>query len=166
MQQNRKSKQGLEMALSDSDWHGRQDIYVVKQGFDPNNPTVSNDEVELFEHIRKHIGNKPSYEVFLKLLNLYSQDIIDLDVLMERVHAFLGSKPKLLDWFKSVVGYGSDSYLPPRSGTLEEKAALANMIPKPDLVHCNTVPESPSYRLVPKDVSVESSENSLSIATD
>lgn len=154
------------MAFSDGDWYGRQDIYMARQSFDPNNPTVSNDEVELFEHIRKHIGNKPSYEVFLKLLNLYSQDIIDLDILIERVHAFLGNKPKLLDWFKSVVGYGSDSYMPLRSGSLAIKAALASMIPKPDLINCSTVPESPSYRLVPKDVSMESNENGSLIAID
>ncbi|CAO3642759.1 unnamed protein product [Cunninghamella blakesleeana] len=115
------------------------------QVFDPKNPMVSAEEIELFDHIHKHIGNKPSYEVFLKLLNLYSQDIIDLDELVKRVNTFLGSKPELMIWFKAVIGYDSSTSSTP---TVERPTTS---IQKPDLVRCETVNDSPSYRRVPKE---------------
>ncbi|ORZ23387.1 hypothetical protein BCR42DRAFT_447079 [Absidia repens] len=154
---NKKTKPGLDAITADD--HNeyadhrylKRSDYGARQGFDPNNPSVSSEEVELFEHIRKHIGNKPSYEVFLKLLNLYSQDIIDLDILMERAYPFMGGKPELYDWFKSIVGYKPNPESSSNIGSAGEKTLIMNMIPKPDLVRCDTVMESPSYRLVPKD---------------
>ncbi|KAI8092967.1 uncharacterized protein BX664DRAFT_260824 [Halteromyces radiatus] len=105
-------------------------------------PTVSAEEVELFERIRKYIGNKPSYEEFLKTLNLYTQQIVDLDQLMEQVEVFIGSNKELLDWFKSVLGYESKEHPIRRP---------ARTLAKPDLMHCATVADSPSYRLAPVD---------------
>ncbi|KAI9306630.1 hypothetical protein BJ944DRAFT_45137 [Cunninghamella echinulata] len=118
----------------------------IHQGFDPNNPMVSSEEIELFDHINKHIGNKPSYEVFLKLLNLYSQNIIELEELVKRVDVFLGNKPELMVWFKAVIGYEHSSTA---SSTIERPNTP--VIPKPDLVRCETVSDSPSYRRVPKE---------------
>ncbi|CAO3597100.1 unnamed protein product [Absidia cylindrospora] len=121
----------------------RADPYAFPASpFDPVHPTVSAEEVELFERIRKYIGNKPSYEEFLKTLNLYTQQIVDLDLLMEQVEVFIGSNRELFDWFKSVLGYESKEHpirRPVRS------------LPKPDLMHCATVADSPSYRLAPVD---------------
>ncbi|CAO3644942.1 unnamed protein product [Cunninghamella echinulata] len=124
----------------------RSGYTFIHQGFDPNNPMVSSEEIELFDHINKHIGNKPSYEVFLKLLNLYSQNIIELDELVKRVDVFLGSKPELMIWFKAVIGYEHSSM---NSSTIERPNTP--VIPKPDLVRCETVSDSPSYRRVPKE---------------
>ncbi|CAO3596649.1 unnamed protein product [Absidia cylindrospora] len=119
----------------------RADPYAFPASpFDPVHPTVTAEEVELFERIRKYIGNKPSYEEFLKTLNLYTQQIVDLDLLMDQVETFIGSNKELFDWFKSVLGYESKEHLVRRP---------ARSLPKPDLMHCATVPDSPSYRLAP-----------------
>lgn len=112
--------------------------------FDPVRPSVSAEEIELFDRIRKHIGNKPSYEEFLKTLNLYTQQILDLDTLVEQISTFIGSNKELFDWFKSVVGYE------PKDHPIEKPV---HPVPKPDLAHCKTTHESPSYRCVPKNVS-------------
>ncbi|KAI9013745.1 hypothetical protein CLU79DRAFT_768551 [Phycomyces nitens] len=122
--------------------NGQADPYAYPASpFDPVSPTVTVEEVELFERIRKHIGNKPSYEEFLKTLNLYTQQIITLDTLIEQISTFLGNNKELFDWFKSVVSYEpSEKEIEPPNPT----------IPKPDLMHCKTVEGSPSYRLVPK----------------
>lgn len=101
------------------------------------------EEIELFEQIRKHIGNKPSYEEFLKILNLYTQQIIDADVLMKQVEGFIGSDRELFDWFKTTVAVDL------KDQTIERPSVI---IPKPDLNHCATVDSSPSYRLVSKEV--------------
>ncbi|CAO3621024.1 unnamed protein product [Cunninghamella blakesleeana] len=119
----------------------RSDPYAFPASpFDPVHPTVSAEEVELFERIRKYIGNKPSYEEFLKTLNLYTQQIIDMDLLMEQVEVFIGSNKELFDWFKSVLGYE------PKEHPIR---CPERIIPKPDLMHCEPISESPSYRLVP-----------------
>lgn len=123
---------------------GRSDPYAFPASpFDPVHPTVSAEEVELFERIRKYIGNKPSYEEFLKTLNLYTQQIIDMDLLMEQVEVFIGSNKELFDWFKSVLGYE------PKEHPIR---CPERIIPKPDLMHCEPISESPSYRLVPVEV--------------
>lgn len=112
--------------------------------FDPSQPTVSIHETELFDRIKQHIGTKPSYEEFLKTLNLYTQQILDLDTLMVQLHPFLGSNPDLFHAFQSMIGYK------PCLNQIEKPAIQA---PKPDLLTCKKVSASASYRQVPKDVS-------------
>lgn len=64
------------------------------------------EEISFFDKVKKAIGNKQSYNDFLKILNLYSQEIIDKRTLVERVNGFIGdSHPDLFNWFKSFVGY-------------------------------------------------------------
>ena len=119
--------------------------YPASAYFDPARPTISTEEVELFEQIRKHIGNKPSYEEFLKTLNLFTQQIIDADILMKQVEGFLGNDRDLFEWFKTVVAVDL------KDQVIERPAVI---IPKPDLNHCKTVESSPSYRLVSKEVTI------------
>ncbi|KAI7870014.1 hypothetical protein BDF14DRAFT_1950982 [Spinellus fusiger] len=104
-------------------------------------PSVSVEEEMLFDRIRKHIGNKPSYEEFLKTLNLYSQQIVDMNTLIDQVEVFLGNNKRLFDWFKTMVGYE------PTGKILDN---VLSAIPKPDIMHCKNVDISPSYRAVPK----------------
>jgi paired amphipathic helix protein Sin3a len=64
------------------------------------------EEISFFDKVKKAIGNKQSYNDFLKLLNLFSQDIIDKQTLVERVDGFIGeTHPELFNWFKMFVGY-------------------------------------------------------------
>lgn len=111
--------------------------------YDPVRPTVSNEDVELFDQIRKHIGNKPSYEEFLKLLNLFTQQIIDIDVLLKQAEGFLGTDKDLFAWFKNSVAVDV------KEQTIDQPPAI---VPKPDLNQCTTVDSSPSYRLVSQEV--------------
>ncbi|CEI90614.1 Putative Paired amphipathic helix protein Sin3b [Rhizopus microsporus] len=113
--------------------------------FDPARPSVSTEEIELFERIRKHIGNKPSYEEFLKTLNLYTQQIVDMNTLVDQVSIFIGNNQELFEWFKNMIGYE------PKEKPIEKPTTI---IPKPDLNLCKTTGnphESPSYRIVPKE---------------
>jgi paired amphipathic helix protein Sin3a len=63
------------------------------------------EEFEFFDHARKLIGSKAVYQEFLKLLNLFSQDIIDTRALVERANVFLGKSPELMAWFRKFVNY-------------------------------------------------------------
>lgn len=110
--------------------------------FDPQRPSISAEEVDLFDRIKMHIGNKPSYEEFLKLLNLYTQEIVDIDTLVAQVKGFLGNNKELMDTFKYVIGYE------PKAPAIERPAVSAA---KPDLNKCDAVEDSPSYRVVSKE---------------
>lgn len=64
------------------------------------------EELSFFDKVKKAIGNKQTYNEFLKMLNLFSQDIIDKETLVERVESFLGDNNQdLTNWFKQFVGY-------------------------------------------------------------
>lgn len=79
---------------------------------EPVPPAVSvrnsslSEEIGFFDKVKKAIGNKQTYNEFLKILNLYSLDIIDKVTLVERVESFIGDgHPELITWFKLFVGY-------------------------------------------------------------
>jgi paired amphipathic helix protein Sin3a len=55
--------------------------------------------------VKTYIGNKATYNAFLKVLNLFSQQIVDQNVLVSRVESFIGGNKELFDWFKNLVGY-------------------------------------------------------------
>ncbi|KAI8976122.1 Sin3 family co-repressor-domain-containing protein [Pilobolus umbonatus] len=67
--------------------------------------TFSAEEAEFFDKVKAYIGNKATYNAFLKVLNLFSQQIVDQNVLVNRVESFIGNNKELFDWFKSLVGY-------------------------------------------------------------
>ncbi|CAY70276.1 Component of the Sin3p-Rpd3p histone deacetylase complex [Komagataella phaffii GS115] len=97
------------------------------------------EEISFFDKVKKSISNKQTYNEFLKLINLYSQDIIDKDVLVAKVECFIGAFPELFSWFKTFVGY-------------EEKSLhIENITFKKhqlELSLCKSC--GPSYRLLPK----------------
>jgi paired amphipathic helix protein Sin3a len=63
------------------------------------------EELEFFEKVKRTINYKPTYTEFLKVLNLFSQDIIGARTLVERVAPFLERTPDLFEWFKRFVKY-------------------------------------------------------------
>lgn len=64
------------------------------------------EELSFFDKVKKAISNKQTYNEFLKVLNLFSQDIIDKETLVERVDTFIGDgHPELFNWFKMFVGF-------------------------------------------------------------
>lgn len=62
------------------------------------------DDLLFFERAKRTLESKDTYEEFLKLLNLYSKDIIDTKTLVDLAQAFLGDG-ELLSQFKEVAGY-------------------------------------------------------------
>ena len=69
------------------------------------------EELEFFEKVKKITGNKSTYNEFLKILNLFSQEIIDARTLVERVSPFLDRSPELLDWFKRFVKFEAEEII-------------------------------------------------------
>ncbi|KAJ3778271.1 hypothetical protein FB446DRAFT_658434 [Lentinula raphanica] len=68
--------------------------------------TNTTGDLVFFDRAKKTLENREFYEEFLKVLNLYAKDIIDVKALIKRAATFLG-EGDLLDEFKEVVGYDS-----------------------------------------------------------
>ncbi|KAI7852149.1 hypothetical protein BDC45DRAFT_444435 [Circinella umbellata] len=106
----------------------------------PSRATVSAEEAEFFDRVKKYIANKATYRAFLKLLNLFSQQILDQNLLVARVESFIGGNRELFDWFKTLVGYDT------KEGFLDNEPQSKEKL---YLTHCASC--GPSYRRVPKE---------------
>lgn len=105
----------------------------------PPQTSTLTDEIAFFDKVKKFIGNKQTYNEFLKVLNLFTQKIIDKNTLVERVDGFIGSNKELMDWFKRFVKYeGKPLHI---ENIVNQKSVL-------DLSYCKAY--GPSYRLLPK----------------
>lgn len=99
------------------------------------------DELAFFDRVKKFIGNKQTYNEFLKLLNLFTQELIEKETLVYKVENFIGGNKELMEWFRRFVG-------------VEGKDEVVDNIPaglnKVRLSVCRSY--GPSYRLLPKIV--------------
>lgn len=119
------------------------DPTLVPQFPEPLGPppklNVTPEEVAFFEKLKKAMNNKSTYNEFLKLINMFTNDIIDKNTLIQRVEPFLLSSPDQLAYFKLMVGYtGQDETI---DNIPQAKARV-------DLNHCKKY--GPSYRQLPK----------------
>ncbi|KAL5115298.1 Transcriptional regulatory protein sin3 [Pleosporales sp. CAS-2024a] len=109
---------------------------------EPMPPTTttspSQDELAFFDRVKKFIGNKNTMNEFLKLCNLFSQDLIDKQLLIYRAQAFIGGNQELFAWFKKFMG-DDEEQQKSRPKTVNSRVSLSN---------CRSL--GPSYRLLPK----------------
>ncbi|KAL0581071.1 hypothetical protein V5O48_000964 [Marasmius crinis-equi] len=92
------------------------------------NPNLNNanvnpntDKLLFFDRAKKSLENREIYEEFLKLLSLFSREIIDVKLLLQQSQMFLGENTELMEEFKELVfgtgtgfGYAYDSSLMPK----------------------------------------------------
>ena len=96
-------------------------------------------EIAFFDKVKKSIGNKQTYNEFLKLLKLYSSDVVDKETLYQKSRSLIGEFPELFEWFKNFIGW-EESPL-----RIEDIAIKKQQI---DLLMCKAA--GPSYRQLPK----------------
>jgi paired amphipathic helix protein Sin3a len=105
----------------------------------PTTTTSPNqDELAFFDRVKKFIGNKNTMNEFLKLCNLFSQDLIDKSLLIYRAQAFIGGNQELFAWFKKFMG-DDEEQQKSRPKIVNSRVSLSN---------CRSL--GPSYRLLPK----------------
>ncbi|KAL2015593.1 hypothetical protein VTK56DRAFT_5189 [Thermocarpiscus australiensis] len=98
------------------------------------------DDFAFFEKVKKQIGNRTATTEFLKLLNLWNQDLITKDVLIYKANQFMGGNPELLNALKALVKYDSaDEVIENRPEPPTGRVSLSN---------CRGF--GPSYRLLPR----------------
>lgn len=101
------------------------------------------EDLALFDRAKKHINNKNSYSEFLKLCNLFIQELITKEMLMHRAYNFLGGNPELYSSFKQFMGADI-----PVEETITIKPKQSNG--RVSLSKCRS---HHSYRLLPRRVS-------------
>ena len=102
--------------------------------------SATQDEFAFFDRVRKVVGNKGSYTEFLKLVNLFTQDLIDKHVMFDRLDRFIGSHPDLLNWFATFIG------IQPQEEVMEPKVDAPDT-GRVNLSYCRAL--GPSYRKLP-----------------
>jgi len=112
----------------------------------PIPPTTSSaatsEELSFFDRAKKAISNKNTFNEFLKLCNLFSQDLVDRTVLVHRARSFIGTNPELMKWFQDFIGYDEKDVI------VDNKARIPGG--RVSLSNCRGL--GPSYRLLPKRV--------------
>jgi paired amphipathic helix protein Sin3a len=129
---------------------------------------ASPDEVAFFDKVKKYIDDKVTYHEFLKLINLFVQDMIDMRTLYERAELFIGNSPEVWTMFRRMIGVDDVGNLGPKpnsaqagygfGGMIGVDAMVAENVPmlersKPDLSSSKVKSYGPSYRKLPKSVS-------------
>ncbi|GAA5866171.1 hypothetical protein JCM1840_005098 [Sporobolomyces johnsonii] len=68
-------------------------------------PVASAPDLAFFQRVKAHTKDQSTYFEFLKLCNLYTQDLIDLTALVARAWLFLNQDEKLWEEFRDLVGW-------------------------------------------------------------
>ncbi|KAL8919161.1 MAG: hypothetical protein Q9208_006921 [Pyrenodesmia sp. 3 TL-2023] len=103
-------------------------------------PTTVADEVAFFDRVKKFMANKQTFSEFLKLCNLFTQELIDKNKLIHKAFNFIGANNELMTWLRNLVDYnGTDEVIHNKPRLGGEKVVLSN---------CRGL--GPSYRLLPK----------------
>ncbi|KAI4101267.1 MAG: hypothetical protein L6R37_005009 [Teloschistes peruensis] len=103
-------------------------------------PTTVGDEIQFFDRVKKFMANKQTFNEFMKLCNLYTQELIDKNKLMHKALNFIGGNTELLVWLKNFIEYdGRDEIVENVSRLGGDKIVLSK---------CRGL--GPSYRLLPR----------------
>ncbi|GAA5824019.1 hypothetical protein JCM3770_004993, partial [Rhodotorula araucariae] len=78
------------------------DVYLAQHR---NPPLVQPEEFGFFDRVKKHLDDRDAYTEFLKLLNLFTQEIIDVQTLLSKSLLFIGGDDNLVQQFKDLVGW-------------------------------------------------------------
>ncbi|KAI8140379.1 Sin3 family co-repressor-domain-containing protein [Fennellomyces sp. T-0311] len=101
-------------------------------------PIVKQNDVAMFAQVQKHLSST-AYNDFLKLLNMFTEEILDVESLVAIFEHMFQDRRDILGWLKSVTGHIDEPQIP----------HLADSpLKKPDLALCARVKASPSYRRV------------------
>jgi paired amphipathic helix protein Sin3a len=106
------------------------------------------DDATFFERVKQFLDNRETYDEFLKLLNLFTQDVVDLRTLVIQAGSFLGDN-ELMTQFKEIVGWEEKERRDPEGAGPNGALKLMQRPSKADL----SIRYGPSYRKLPQSVS-------------
>ena len=101
--------------------------------------SVSPEDMQMLEKIRKYINNKTIYTELLRLMNLYTQNAISSSYMLYRIQSFVGVNEEIMGWFRSLLAEEDEEnrYIPMRASNA-----------RVSLSRCRAF--GPSYRRLPR----------------
>lgn len=101
--------------------------------------------------MKKYLDDRTTWTEFLKLLNLFTQEIIDVATLLEKSLGFIGGNDELVGAFKELVGWDTvvDGRVEGEDWVIDNEPVLER--PKVELHSMKSF--GPSYRKLPDSVS-------------
>lgn len=125
----------------------------------PQNPLTTPDELAFFERVKKSIDDRTVYHEFLKVINLFVQEIIDVRTLIDRARGFLNEE--LVVQFKEILGWDDRAVEVDLGMGGADGGPVAPALDRPR-VDLNSCPKfGPSYRRLPASVSPTTSLHTL-----
>lgn len=115
------------------------------------NPSNSpENKLLFFDRAKKALQNQQTYEEFLKLLTLFSKDVVDMRLLITCARSFLG-EGELMAEFKDVIGWE------PRLDNVENGPPGSIRTGPPEALSALPAEdgEGPSYRRLPESVCLQ-----------
>src|SRR5882724_2732723 len=103
------------------------------------------DDATFFERVKHFLDNRETYDEFLKLLNLFTQDVVDLRTLVIQTSSFLGES-ELMTQFKEIVGWEEKE-----RRDMEGTAGAPKSMQRPSKADLS-IRYGPSYRKLPPSV--------------
>lgn len=119
---------------------------------------VQAEEFGFFDRVKKYLDDRTTYTEFLKLLNLFTQEIIDVATLLEKSLLFFGHNEELVAQFKELVGWDpvKDGRVPGEDWIIDNESVFERPGVRLDLMKSF----GPSYRKLPDSVSFLASRGS------
>ncbi|KAI0674609.1 hypothetical protein C8Q78DRAFT_1015738 [Trametes maxima] len=77
---------------------------IIPQPIQPSSSLHPTDDRHFFERVKRFLDNRETYNEFLKVVNLFTQDIINTTRLVREARSFLG-EGELMAQFKSILGW-------------------------------------------------------------
>ncbi|KAL5614953.1 uncharacterized protein BROUX77_000790 [Berkeleyomyces rouxiae] len=103
-------------------------------------PSSNQDDLAFFDRVKKYLSNKSAMIEFVKLCNLFSQQIIDRTTLYHRGLTYLQGNPELTTSWKLFLDFEP-----------QDQSVVNRPVPPTDKVSLSNCREyGPSYRLLPK----------------
>lgn len=111
---------------------------------------VQAEEFGFFDRVKKYLDDRTTYTEFLKLLNLFTQEIIDITTLLEKSLLFFGQNDELVAQFKELVGWDptNDGRVPGEDWIIDNESVFERPGVRLDLMKSF----GPSYRKLPDSV--------------
>ena len=124
--------------------------HAFAQHYEPPPPApapVPQDEMRFFDRVRRALPSREVYNEFLKLVNLFTQEIIDMPRLVHQAAPFLPDELQVQ--FKEILGWDATLEESSRFDKYGTMTVNAERTTRENL----TVRSGPSYRQLPKSVS-------------
>ena len=118
-------------------------------------PPAAQEELAFFDRAKKFLDQRDAYEDFLKLLNLYTKDILGIKDLVLKVDELFNGDPDLCTQFRLLIDW-NDHRDGQGMGSIERGPQGSLRMGPPEALSAAPVDDGlgPSYRRCPDSVSV------------